>query len=114
RSLRELQDKTVGGIGPILIGRNEGLQPRPDACSQTGYVAPEPYPGMSGDFPDSEFENVVVNESDQTQLFDRCDEFAARDDASPDIAHAQQAFEIIRLSRRRANHGLACEQQPVL
>ena len=69
---------------------------------------------MSGEFPDSEFENVVVNEPDQTQLFDRCDEFAAGDNASPDIAHAQQAFEIIRLSRRRANHRLECEEQPVL
>ena len=69
---------------------------------------------MPREFPDSEFENVVINESDQTQLFDRRDEFAAGDDASPHIAHAQQAFEIIRLSRRRANHGLECEEQPVL
>ena len=69
---------------------------------------------MPGEFPDSEFENVVVNEAYQTQLFDRRDKVAAGDDASPHIAHAQQAFEIIRFSRRRANHGLECEKQPVL
>ena len=69
---------------------------------------------MPSKFPDSELENVVIDESDQTQLFDRRDEFAADDDAPPHIAHAQQALEIIRLPRRRANHGLECEKQPVL
>ena len=65
---------------------------------------------MPREFLDSKFENVVIYESDQTQLFDRRDEFAARNDAAPHIAHAQQAFEIIRLSGRRANHGLECEE----
>ena len=69
---------------------------------------------MRREFPDSEFENVVVNESNQTQFFDRRDEFAAGDEASLQIAHAQQAFEIIRLSRRRAYHRLKREEQPVL
>jgi hypothetical protein len=76
-------------------------------------LSPSLTPGYFASSP-SEFENVIVNESDQTQLFDRRDEFAAGDDASPRIAHAQQAFEIIRLSGRRANHGLECEEQPVL
>jgi hypothetical protein len=69
---------------------------------------------MPREFPDGEFENVVINESNETKLFDRRDEFAAGDNAAPHIAHAKQALEIIRLSRCRANHGLECEEQPVL
>jgi hypothetical protein len=69
---------------------------------------------MPRELPDSEVENIVINEPDQTQLFHRRDEFAAGDDASPHIAHTQQAFEIIRLARYCANHGLEREEQPAL
>jgi len=69
---------------------------------------------MPRELPDSKLENLVVNKSNQTQLFDRRDEFAPCNDVAPHIAHAEQAFEIIRLSRCRANHGLEGEEQPVL
>jgi len=69
---------------------------------------------MPREFPHGEFENEIINESDQAQSFDRRDEFAAGDDTSSQIAHAPQALEIIRLSRDRANHRLEREQQPVL
>ena len=42
------------------------------------------------------------------------DELAAGDDATLLVAHPQQAFEIIDLSRRRAYHRLKGKEQAVL
>src|ERR1700755_401486 len=96
-------------IGPKSQDRYQRFQPRPNASGQPGYVEPEPYTGVPREFSDSEFEDVIIDKPDHPQLFDRRYEFAAGDDTSARIAHAQQTFEIIRPSRHRANNRLECE-----
>jgi hypothetical protein len=69
---------------------------------------------MLREFSDRKFENLIVDETDESQFFDRRDEFAAGDDVSLQITHAQQAFEIIGLPGERADDRLVCEQQTIL
>src|SRR6266481_1989622 len=59
------------------------------------------------------FENIGVDKSNQAQLLDRRDEFATGDDAPFQVAHPQQAFEIIHLSGRRAHHWLESKEQAI-
>jgi hypothetical protein len=56
----------------------------------------------------------MIDESDQTQLLYYSNEFAAGDEASFHVTHAQQAFKIIYFPRFRAHHRLERKEQSIL
>ena len=69
---------------------------------------------MVGKFANRLFEHVIVDKADPSQLLERADEFAAGDNASVDVAHPQQALEVIYFTRSCANHGLKRKEEAVL
>jgi hypothetical protein len=69
---------------------------------------------MAGKLPYGLFENKIIDEADQAELFDRRNKIASGDDAPLRIAHSQQAFKIIDPAGRRTDYGLESKQQAIL
>jgi hypothetical protein len=110
----DFHDQAAGEVRPTAHQQNQRVEPPSVTGGQAGYVDAEPYLGMVGEFPHRLFENITVDKSDQADLLDRYDEFTTSDDASLQVAHSQQALEIVYFSCRRAHHRLESKEQSLL
>jgi hypothetical protein len=113
-SFSDFHYQAASEFGPIAQQQNQGVEPPPVTGRQTGYIESEPYFGVVGEFPHRLFENIAVDKTNQAQLLDRRDEIAASDDAAFQVAHSQQALEIVHFSCRRADHRLEGKEQPIV
>jgi len=114
RGFRDFDDEAAGDVAAVTQQRSQRPQPWPIAGRHPGNVETEPDLRIGGECLHRFFENVAVNEADPTKFLDEADELATGDDATLLVAHPQQAFEIIDLSRGRAYHRLKRKQQAIL
>src|SRR5215469_1422950 len=98
----------------MLILRCQRPQPPSIAGRHPGNVETKPDLRIGGEVLHRFVESVTVDQTDPAKLLDNGEKLTAGDDATLLVAHPQQAFEIIDLTRRRANHRLECKEQAVL
>jgi len=112
--LRDFDDEAAGDVAAVTQQRSQRPQPRPIASGHPGNVQAEPDFRVSGELLDRFSENVAVNQADPAESLDDGDKLATGDDVALFIAHPQQTFEVIDLSRRCAYHRLERKKQAVL
>ena len=114
RCFRNFDDNTARKLWSAPQHGHKCAKPGTITCGQPRDVKAQLYLRMGIELLHRLLEDDAVHDPDQTEMFNRRDEVAARDDLAIFLSHTQQAFEIIDLASRSAYHRLEGKEQAIM
>src|SRR6516164_7422502 len=113
RGLCDFNNQATGDLGAVVQKRDERAQPLLIAKCQPGNVKSEPDLRVDGKFTNCFFKNIVVDQTDQPEIFEIPYEFDTTNNCPLLVAHPQKAFVIIDLPRCGTDHGLKSKKKTI-